>query len=70
MYIHCLILLIGFEGVYSPKPLTKHITLVEFIGCNVDVGCFFEKLIKNNILKYNDFNFLSFKKNDIGSKKN
>ncbi len=31
--------------------------LIEFKGCIIDIGCFFEKLIKINILKYNDFYF-------------
>ncbi len=40
MYIHFLILLIGFECFYPPKNLTKHRALVEFIGCTIDIGCF------------------------------
>ncbi len=33
IYIHFLILLIGFECFYPPKTPTKHILQVVFIGC-------------------------------------
>ncbi len=40
MYIHFLILLIGFECFYPPqKNLQKYIALVEFIGCIINIGC-------------------------------
>ncbi len=42
MYIHFLILLIGFEGVKTVKTPSKRILLVEFIGCIINIDCFFK----------------------------
>ncbi len=42
MYIHFLILLIGFEGVKTVKTPSKRILLVEFRGCIINMSCFFK----------------------------